>query len=185
LAPTLNNNYNKIEVLPNSKILVTFNTYSLWAPFKGILRLNSDGSIDTSFTMEVGFTDGTIFDFSLMLNGSSMLIGGSIKDFDYTEFNHLIKLKETQPSVVKTNEIALFERSYKIYPNPSNGVITIDFPNEQERKIGVSNAIGQLITTFYCNTNKTELTLEQHGIYFINVTDKAGNIQTKKIVKLK
>jgi uncharacterized delta-60 repeat protein len=185
LAPTLNNNYNKIEVLPNSKILVTFNTYSLWAPFKGILRLNSDGSIDTSFTMEIGFTDGAIFDFSLMLNGSSMLIGGSIKDFDNTEFNHLIKLKETQPSVVNTNEIALFERSYKIYPNPSNGVITIDFPNEQERKIEVSNAIGQLITTFYCNTNKTELTLDQQGIYFINVTDKTGNTQTKKVVTSK
>jgi polyhydroxybutyrate depolymerase len=74
---------------------------------------------------------------------------------------------------------------YNIFPNPSNEVITINFLYSDERKILLTNALGQVINTYYCNSHKFEITLEQQGIYFITITDNSGNIQTKKVVTSK
>ncbi len=180
------NVYSKIAVLSNGKILVTYNSDTTWSQYDGIIRLNNDGSIDTTFTMESGFTGtwGVINDFELMNDNSSLLIAGILFEFDGTEFNHIIKLKETQPAIVNFNEAKEFTSNFNVFPNPTSDKVTIKFPNEQDRKIEITNALGQLINSYNCKTNQFEITIEKQGIYFISVTDNLGNNQTKKVVKL-
>ena len=85
--------------------------------------------------------------------------------------------------VTSEQKINTIQSDFEVFPNPSNGVITIFLPLNRERKIVVSNALGQAISYYNCLSNKVELVLEQQGIYFITLTDEEGNYQTKKVFK--
>lgn len=85
--------------------------------------------------------------------------------------------------VTSKQKINTIQSDFEVFPNPSNGVITIFLPLNRERKIVVSNALGQAISYYNCLSNKVELVLEQQGIYFITLTDEEGNYQTKKVFK--
>jgi polyhydroxybutyrate depolymerase len=84
----------------------------------------------------------------------------------------------------KQNRILKSKQNLYFFPNPTNLNVNINFTNEQDRKIEITNALGQLINSYNCKTNQFEITLEKLGIYFISVTDEKGNVQTKKVVKI-
>ena len=79
--------------------------------------------------------------------------------------------------------------SIKIYPNPSNKNLTIDFGNIgiiEGYELKISNTLGQQVLQqeitqqqFYVDLS----TLKSKGIYFVQVLDKQNNIvETKKII---
>ena len=79
-------------------------------------------------------------------------------------------------SIVANSEIDLFE----VYPNPSNGVLTIKF--NEENKLGVAQLYtcsGQLVKELYLNQTENILSLEDltKGMYFIKI-----NGQTKMVI---
>jgi len=77
--------------------------------------------------------------------------------------------------------------SVEVYPNPSNGNITIDLQATKEGgTINVVDAMGRTVYTENIKTvyfEKHNLNLEHlaKGIYSVNI-DRAGRIETKKIV---
>jgi polyhydroxybutyrate depolymerase len=77
------------------------------------------------------------------------------------------------------------QTGFEVFPNPSNGAFTINFQNEKQRKIVLSNALGQHLNTFNCITNQFEFTPLEHGIYFITIIESDGNVQSKRLIKLK
>jgi polyhydroxybutyrate depolymerase len=88
-------------------------------------------------------------------------------------------------SIVTSNKNTAIEPSiFEVFPNPSNGAFTIKFNSEKQRKIELSNALGQLVNTFYCNANQLALTPPQQGIYFITIIENDGSVQSKRLVKL-
>ena len=88
-------------------------------------------------------------------------------------------------SIVTSKQNSIEEqKEFILFPNPTNLNVNIIFTNEQDRKIEITNALGQLINSYNCKTNQFEITLEKLGIYFIIVTDEKGNVQTKKVVKI-
>ena len=88
-------------------------------------------------------------------------------------------------SIVTSKQNSIEEqKEFILFPNPTNLNVNINFTNEQDRKIEITNALGQLINSYNCKTNQFEITLEKLGIYFISVTDEKGNVQTKKVVKI-
>ncbi len=88
-------------------------------------------------------------------------------------------------SIVTSKQNSIEEQTeFVLFPNPTNLNVNIIFTNEQDRKIEITNALGQLINSYNCKTNQFEITLEKLGIYFISVTDEKGNVQTKKVVKI-
>ena len=88
-------------------------------------------------------------------------------------------------SIVTSKQNSIEEqKEFILFPNPTNLNVNIIFTNEQDRKIEITNALGQLINSYNCKTNQFEITLEKLGIYFISVTDEKGNVQTKKVVKI-
>ncbi|WP_456439150.1 T9SS type A sorting domain-containing protein [Psychroserpens sp.] len=74
----------------------------------------------------------------------------------------------------------------KIYPNPSNGIVTIE-NNEAIKTISIFAINGQLISTLDYNQNKSEwlqmdISHLDKGIYFLSIQTDAS-IFTKKIIK--
>lgn len=77
----------------------------------------------------------------------------------------------------------------KIYPNPANDHITIDFGtlnNYESYKIKVANALGQEVFNQSINTQQNYLQLNSltlKGIYFVNIIDGQGHtVVVKKII---
>jgi len=82
-------------------------------------------------------------------------------------------------SVLSTPDTKL--EGVSVYPNPTNGVVSI---NEiaTEMNIEIVNIAGQQVQYIKNATNNIDLTALQAGVYFIKITTENG-FATKKIVK--
>jgi uncharacterized delta-60 repeat protein len=86
-----NNNIYVIKSLPSGKILIggaftEFNGISA----NGIVRLNSDGSIDNSFNTGTG-PDQYVYTISIQTDGK-IIIGGSFQEYDGVSVNHIVRI---------------------------------------------------------------------------------------------
>ena len=73
-----------------------------------------------------------------------------------------------------------------LYPNPSNGNITIDLGEiKQKTKITFTNSLGQvLLTENYASTNSINLNIDApKGIYFLLIETDKGESRTFKVLK--
>ena len=70
----------------------------------------------------------------------------------------------------------------QIYPNPSNGFITLN-SNIEFVKIEIRNTLGQLLNQIQIKNNNIDMSMLNNGIYFIQATDAKGNIYANKIIK--
>ena len=73
--------------------------------------------------------------------------------------------------------------SISIFPNPSNGTFTIRGV-EGVVSIEVVNSLGQTVESIDSNSNsmvKLDLS-NRKGVYFVKLTDKSGNLITKKVI---
>lgn len=83
-----------------------------------------------------------------------------------------------------------FNNTVKIYPNPSNDHITIDFGDNYSSMSGftlkILNTTSQIVYTTTINQQQTSVNLSTwsgQGIYFVHLIDNIGNtIDVKKIV---
>ena len=73
---------------------------------------------------------------------------------------------------------------FKIYPNPANNVIKLDFGSNDNRSIIVSDIVGKNIIKFENNSNYTEINTSYfaNGIYFISVIKDNKRITHKIII---
>jgi uncharacterized delta-60 repeat protein len=90
-----NNIVRAIEIQSNGKILVggDFSNYN-GTYVQGIIRLNSDGTIDTSFVSGDGFSysnNGNVFVIKVLSTGN-ILVGGWFYDYNGNSTNNLIEL---------------------------------------------------------------------------------------------
>ncbi len=92
--------------------------------------------------------------------------------------------------LVLGNEEAIALRGVKLYPNPSSGVVTIDFTQTQERitKVVVYNSVGKQILVVVPQ-GKTQLVSELNltpygtGMYLISIQAKDKQLTRKLVVK--
>lgn len=73
----------------------------------------------------------------------------------------------------------------KIYPNPSNGVIFVDFEVKGDKNVQVFNQLGQMIYNVDIQYDNSQieafLTKLTSGVYIVKMTSKEKNITTKLI----
>ena len=74
------------------------------------------------------------------------------------------------------------ELSFRLFPNPSDGNIKLEFENELPDRISVYNHLGQLITDFKSKDEFVELYLQQKGFYTISAIYSNGKVVTHKCV---
>jgi hypothetical protein len=72
--------------------------------------------------------------------------------------------------------------SFKIYPNPSNGIVHIDSKKEIVRRVSVFDAMGKRIFSKQENSNEIDISNLQNGMYFLRITTDSGEF-VQKIIK--
>ena len=98
------------------------------------------------------------------------------------------KVKHTDP----LKEIEA-EGGMSVYPNPSNGIFTVDYIPEEKGRIEflIYNENGRLLVThadyassaYLINKAKINISNLQSGIYILSVHYESGKIVTKKLIK--
>ena len=80
---------------------------------------------------------------------------------------------------LSTNQFNKLE--VNVYPNPSNGLVHIDFPNNTETKaIQVFDVLGKKVGSYTIEQkNEIDLSFLEKGVYFINIP----NIARQKIIR--
>lgn len=76
------------------------------------------------------------------------------------------------------------DNTLKIYPNPTNDKLFIEFNEYKPSFVEIINSSGQLIQSFEVKNSKTQIKIENlsRGLYFIKIKNENG-LTTKKIIK--
>lgn len=94
----------------------------------------------------------------------------------------------TQNGITGIKETAALQASLNLYPNPSNGLFTVDFSktNAVVKTVSVYDFTGRLLLEKVVNKNElsTTLTVNQAtGIYFVKLDTNKGTISRKLIIR--
>ncbi len=187
----------KTAIQNDGKILVGgwFSTYKGISENR-IIRLNSDGSKDTSFITGTGFNiiNGNmagnvtqpVRDI-VVLNDGKILVGGDFYTYkDSNESSLLIKLNgNTNLNIENFNNT----KEILIYPNPAKDEITIDCSNKnniENLSYEIYNSLGQEVQNGNLNSQINIFQLNNikgSGIYFVKIIDSSNTlIDSKKII---
>ena len=158
-----NNNYQSYYFTDTVKVAVGTTFFVGWRQLDpDRLNLGLDRNIDNHTTIRYSVDGGNNW-YTAPFSGSAML---------RPIFSTLID------ATLQTNETE--EKELTIYPNPSNGKLTVDFQNGHQAPLFVYNQLGQLMMS--SDSNQLDLTPLNAGIYFIS----SPNYSTKvyKVIKL-
>jgi hypothetical protein len=87
-------------------------------------------------------------------------------------------------NITTAGKKAIKTESFHIYPNPSNGDITVSVANLKNGvKVKISNILGAHILTSPLNSNIQKIRIAEPGIYFVQLVDESGRVQqTEKLI---
>lgn len=90
----------------------------------------------------------------------------------------------SQRTTSVSNTIQSSTKGIKVYPNPTNGNVTVSVGNGVIRSVSVYNSTGATIGTYHFNTPETAIDLSRFasGIYFLKVVTDSGS-SLEKIIK--
>ena len=182
-----------VDIQNDGKIIIVgnFDKYNL-VDRGGVARLNSDGTLDSSFDSNPGF-DGSAYD--VVVNSSTQHIylangGGNYQGEDlfnyHTQFSghnrDIIRLfGDAGPTSIKDNKKI---ENIVVYPNPFTSSLTIS--NESINKIkaiNVFNQLGEQVSIKQNDTNTINTNNLKSGIYFIQVLFEDNSVISQKIIK--
>lgn len=101
-------------------------------------------------------------------------------NYAYCLVNNGVVYEDISNITTNTLNIPTIKSNYTIYPNPSTGIFTIQFENQNNTTIEIFNTVGERILWEQSNESQHQINLEPFaaGIYFIKI-----NGQTAKIIK--
>lgn len=100
----------------------------------------------------------------------------------YFDYNLPIRTNTVNTEILENLAINQFENaSINLYPNPTNGKLTIDSKMDISSII-ITNIYGQNVMEI-TNTKEINISEYNNGIYFIKIKDKTGTVLIKKVIK--
>jgi polyhydroxybutyrate depolymerase len=171
---------------------VQFNNCDTSAIFNAIPDIVTTDNCTAEHYVYGGGDNGVEVEFYKIINGGHSWPGAPVNlnttnmDFSASQeiWRFFRKYRLSGNIVTSNKNTASALANFKVFPNPSIGEFTIKFESEKQRKIELSNALGQLVSSFYCNSNHLALTPPQQGIYFITIIENDGRVESKRLVKL-
>jgi hypothetical protein len=84
---------------------------------------------------------------------------------------------------IDVNANSSFSNIIRVYPNPSNGVITAEFGFDGEKEILITNSVGQLIKSIKTKNYSEVINLDQYskGIYYVKIMSN-NNASNHRII---
>lgn len=181
---------NSIALQKDGKIIVAgeFSIYNNNTANR-IARLNSDGSIDTTFT---GSSFSLVYNYisdndTVGLNSIALqkdgkiVLGGAFSSFK-TDIAaaFLIRIKGTE--VVLSNEDFIKENKlFSLWPNPVKNTLNINSLNESNYSIKIYDLLGRLIYTKENVNTSIDVSSFISGLYLIKIKAESGETSQKFI----
>lgn len=166
-------------VLPNGKILYAVTNVINPA---GLLRVNSDGTADSSFNIGTGF--GTEYNFSTdkiavmkVLPDGKILCGGGLRTFQDVSERSIVRLIDTSLANTAFSE----NTNLMIYPNPSHDILNIPSVDDKSR-FKIYNTLGQEVYASKIEDHKVDISNLSAGIYILEVNVNS-TIKRQKFLK--
>jgi uncharacterized delta-60 repeat protein len=145
-----------------------------------LLRYNTDGSLDTSFS-PTGYVTAS-FDFNILNNGEAVAIQNDGKIIIGGSSNTLIALARYTFDNLATNSFSDNE-NFKIAPNPTRDFLTISVnENLKIDEVSVIDCTGKIVYNQKTNSNQINVSSLQNGIYFVKIVANDRVFQ-KKFIK--
>ena len=169
-----------IALQPDAKIIAAGSTYNAVDNDFGLIRYNSNGTLDNTF----GVSGKVVTDFAseefsysmaLQTDGKIVLAGVSNANFALARYDIALA---TEINSATDQYSGIF-----VYPNPTNSIVTLS-GIETESVIEVFNVLGGKVISVQNQSNSIDLDLSEleNGIYFIKISSDTGTI-TKRIIK--
>ncbi|HET8804098.1 MAG TPA: T9SS type A sorting domain-containing protein, partial [Aequorivita sp.] len=159
----------KILTQTDEKIIVFGVTFGFEPDFNRTYRLNPDGSLDNTFGTN-GYTalyfEGADIAFQedgkLLVAGNTFFYGSSGENFVIARLNN------------DSLGIYEFEKNrITIYPNPSNGIFTIEREFSETSNYQITDITGKTIASGELGDKQTQIDLSsaQSGVYFLRTSN--------------
>jgi hypothetical protein len=84
-------------------------------------------------------------------------------------------------SILATDEEAIDITSFKIFPNPTTNLITIEAANATINKINLYDVLGKIVLS--TSEDSFEIGQLVDGVYILKIEDNLGNITNRKVIK--
>lgn len=104
-------------------------------------------------------------------------------EWGYGKVDALAGLQQIETSLTIEDTI---NSIVKLYPNPTSGILNVDFRGAQVDEVVINNLVGQKILQENLNTSqisKIDLTGFEIGIYILSLKNKGQTVLTTKILK--
>ena len=143
--------------------------------------LGNDGSIDLTVS---GGTPGYTFLWSTADTTEDISgLNAGVYTVIITDTNNCVFTDSVTVGLSIGIQEATLQNNLLIYPNPSNGVFTIETIAQYD-EIRILDITGKVVfmTEEYTLRNEIDLTSQQRGIYFISIQGESGRVVKKVIV---
>ena len=96
----------------------------------------------------------------------------------------MLRLQNQNFDSLTSNVFCLASEVEKVYPNPSNSDVTIEFETARQVNAQLYDGMGRLVRTFETNGEENQYKIKglSHGIYNLRMIDPNGNAETKRII---
>lgn len=177
------NNGGILKLLVHQNKLFSFGTFNLSGNNKASKIAVYDGNIWCTY---IDSLDNDIKTADIYHD--TIYIGGAFKSITSDTSKKLVAKLLYPQNVNECNMVGLFEHSsfaneIKIYPNPTNNKVTINFSNVGSPQIEILNAQGesQSITRPQNQSSQIDFTNQPSGLYFLRYSDSRGQVSFKII----
>lgn len=104
-------------------------------------------------------------------------------DFPFTQTEDLCQLRGVENLNIESDN----DHVLNIYPNPTTGIVNIQFSGSDSQKIIIMDLSGRILfESIALGNEKVDLTNYKAGTYLINIINQStGETQTKKIQLIK
>lgn len=140
-----------------------------------IMRLTTNGSIDTSFNTGTGFTN-PVASISIQSDGK-ILVGGYFSSYNGQTRSQIVRLNGTETILSVTD---FSKKKMALYPNPVSEVLNF---SEEVSNVKITELSGKLVNQISGSRKSVIVTNLVKGIYLVTATTKSGEIVNHKIVK--
>ncbi len=124
------------------------------------------------------------------VDGNILISGVTVVDFSEGSKNILVTAQDETTTqnwnvtVILETDIQELNTKFKIYPNPTNGILNIEANNIE--KIIIYNTAAKKIDTYIKTENNFSIDLKNkansNGVFYLKLKDKTGNCFYKKII---
>lgn len=142
-----------------------------------LIRLDSNGSKDTSFNIGSGFI-GPVNSIALQPDGK-ILLGGGFISYKGTSINRIIRLK----GVTALSTASFEEKKLFLFPNPVKDILNISLSeNTSIEKYAIYDLLGKKVISKNTVENFINVSELSSGVYMLKVVTNEGII-TNKFIK--